>query len=96
MTLAAAARIATPHAGKYLAALCTRLARRGAASMDGDEGRIDLPLGPCHLSAFPASLALVVEASDETALSHLKWVIANHLQRVAAGDPLEVEWSPVW
>ena len=45
--------------------LCRRFAGWAPAEVDGDEGRIDLPLGPCHLSAMPESLALVVEAEDE-------------------------------
>jgi hypothetical protein len=93
---AAAARITTPHALKYMTAVCGRFARSAPAAMDGDEGRVDLPLGPCHLSALPGSLALVVEAEDEQGLAHLQWVVANHLKRVALREPLEVEWSPVW
>jgi hypothetical protein len=96
MMLAAAARIATPHASKYLAGLCGRLARSAPARVYEDEGFVDLPLGPCHLSAFPGSLALVVEAEDQTGLEHLQWVVATHLKRVALRDTLEVEWSPVW
>lgn len=93
---AAAARIPTPHASKYLAGLCGRFARSAPAAFDGAEGRIDLPLGPCHLSALPGSLALVVEAENEDGLAHLQWVVANHLKRVALREPLEVEWAPVW
>jgi hypothetical protein len=93
---AAATRIATPHAAKYLVGLCRRFARRAPAEVNGDEGRIDLPLGPCHLSAHPGSLALVVEAEDEAGLAHLQWVISNHLRRVAAREPLELTWSPTW
>ena len=93
---AAAARIPTPHASKYLTGLCGRLARSAPARISEDEGFIDLPLGPCHLSALPGSLALVVEAADEAGLQHLQWVVANHLKRVAPREVLEVEWSPVW
>ena len=96
MMLAAAARIVTPHASKYLAGLCGRLARSAPARLYEDEGFVDLPLGPCHLSALPGSLALVVEAEDRDALEHLQWVVANHLQRVAAREPIEVLWAPVW
>ncbi len=93
---AAAARIPTPHASKYLAGLCGRLARSAPARLYEDEGFVDLPLGPCHLSALPGSLALVVEAEDEVGLQHLQWLVANHLKRVALREPLDVEWSPVW
>jgi hypothetical protein len=94
--LAAATRIPTPHANKYLAGLCGRFARSVPAQIDGDEGRIDLPLGPCHLSAMPGSLALVVEAENEEGLAHLQWVVGNHLKRVAFKEPLEVHWVTVW
>jgi hypothetical protein len=94
--LAAAARIPTAHASKYLEKLCGRFARSAPAHLDGDEGRIDLPLGPCHLSALPGSLALVVEAADAEGLAHLQWVVAGHLKRVAVREPLTLEWSPVW
>jgi hypothetical protein len=95
--VAAAARIETPHAPKYLAQLCRRFARSAPARLYDDEGFIDLPLGPCHLSALPGSLALVVEASDEEGLQHLQWVLANHLKRVARPkEALEVRWAPVW
>ena len=93
---AAAARIPTPHASKYLEQLCGRFARSAPAHIDGDEGRIELPLGHCHLSALPGSLALVVEAADEAGLAHLQWVVSGHLKRVAVREPLAVEWSPVW
>ena len=93
---AAAARIPTPHASKYLAGLCGRLARSAPARLYDDEGFVDLPLGPCHLSALPGSLALVVEAEDERGLEHLQWLVANHLKRVAVREPIEVKWAPVW
>jgi hypothetical protein len=93
---AAAARIPTPHASKYLAGLCGRLARSAPARLYEDEGFVDLPLGPCHLSALPGSLALVVEAEDEEGLQNLQWLVANHLKRVALREPLDVEWSPIW
>jgi len=93
---AAAARIRTPNAPKYLAGLCSRLAKRAPARLYEDEGFIDLPLGPCHLSALPGSLALVVEAEDQEGLQHLQWFVANHLKRVAVREPLDVRWAPVW
>jgi hypothetical protein len=96
MMLAAAARIETPNAPKYLARLCGRLARSAPARLYDDEGFVDLPLGPCHLSALPGSLALVVEAEDEVALRDLQWMVGNHLQRVAAPEPLALVWAPVW
>jgi hypothetical protein len=94
--LAAAARIETPNAPKYLAQLCRRFARSAPARLYDDEGFIDLPLGPCHLSALPGSLAMVVEAADEEGLRHLEWVVAGHLKRVASRETLEVCWAPVW
>jgi hypothetical protein len=94
--LAAAARIQTRHAPKYLAGLCGRLARSAPARLYEDEAFVDLPLGPCHLSALPGSLALVVEAEDDQGLEHLKWVVTGHLKRVAVREPVEVRWSPVW
>ena len=93
---AAAVRIQTPHASKYLAGLCGRLARSAPARVYDDEALVDLPLGPCHLSALPGSLALVIEADSEESLQHLQWMVSNHLKRVASKEPLEVEWRPVW
>ena len=93
---ASAVRVATPHASRYLAALCGRLARSAPAQVSEDEGVIDLPFGPCHVSALPGSLALVVEADDQERLQHLQWMVTGHLKRVAAKDPLDIEWTPVW
>jgi hypothetical protein len=84
--------IATPRAHRYLTALAERWADKVVVAFEGDQARIDLPGGPCFVSAGPGSLAILLEATDEDRLADLEFAIAVRLERLGKAEGLKVNW----
>jgi hypothetical protein len=93
MSLSAHAELATEHGSRYLVQLSKHWSHKLPVVFDDQQSRIDLPLGPCILTAGPGSLAILVQAEDEPALATLKDVVARHLERFAFREELKVAWG---
>ncbi len=91
--LLAHACIATGRAHRYLTHLAERWRDKVVVAFEDDAARIDLPAGPCFLSAGPGSLAILVEAKDEARLEDLKWAITAKLERLGRAEGLQVVWA---
>ena len=63
--------VATPRAHRYLVKLAQRWRDKVVVAFEEDQARIDLPAGPCFISAGPGSLAILLEAQDEARLDDL-------------------------
>ena len=88
------ANVATDKAARYMSQLCKHFAHKIPATLDGATGgRIEFPFGVCALAAEQAALHLSVEAENVQDLSRMEKVIADHLQRFAFREPVEVSWS---
>jgi len=85
--------IATRSAHRYLSHLADRWRDKVVVAFEDDAARIDLPAGPCFLSAGPGSLAILVEARDEARLEDLKWAIGAKLERLGRAEGLQVVWA---
>lgn len=85
--------IVTERASRYLAQLASHWSQKLVVEFDEHQARIDLPNGPCFLSAGPGSLAVLVQAEDELGLENLQWAVAHHLERFGYREGLKVEWA---
>ena len=85
--------IATQKASRYLTQLASHWSEKLVVEFDEFQARIDLPNGPCFLSAGPGSLAVLVQAESEQALENLQWTVARRLERYGSGEGLKVEWA---
>jgi hypothetical protein len=77
------ASVPTASAARYMTQLCKHWAHKFPVAFDETSGRIELPLGLCHLTAGPGVLGLALEAQDEAGLTRLEDVVASHVNRFA-------------
>jgi hypothetical protein len=84
--------VATPRAHRYLADLAERWADKVVVAFEADQARIDLPAGPCFISAGPGSLAILLEAPDEGRLDDLQFAIGARLERLGRAEGLRIDW----
>jgi hypothetical protein len=94
MTAVAHTCIATGKAHRYLAGLAHRWRDKVVVAVENDAARIDLPAGPCFVSAGPGSLAILVEAPDAERLADLQWTVTKRLERLGRAEQLQVVWAP--
>ncbi len=85
--------VATHRAHRYLRSLADRWRDRVVVEFSAEAARIDLPAGPCFISAGPGSLAILVEAEDERRLEDLQWMIGAKLERLGRTEGLQVVWA---
>ncbi len=94
MAAIAYACIGTTKAERYLADLAARWRDKVVVAFEADDAaRIDLPAGPCFISAGPASLAVLIEAEDERRLDDLQWVVGSRLERLGRAEGVKVNWA---
>jgi len=84
--------VATPRAHRYLSALAERWADKVVVAFEADQARIDLPAGPCFISAGPGSLAILLEAENEARLDDLQFAVGARLERLGKAEGLRVDW----
>ena len=88
------ADVATQNAAKYLTQLSKHWSHRFPdLTYSADRADIPLPGGPCVLEARDGSLAITVRSSSESDLARMEQVVAEHLQRFAHREPLDIVWS---
>jgi hypothetical protein len=88
----AEALVPTALPRRFMAQLCKHFQYKLTVVLNNEEGRIDFPVGPCHLQAEASGLRMRVEATDAEGLTRLEDVIARHLLRFAFREELVVEW----
>ncbi|EMC2778564.1 DUF2218 domain-containing protein [Pseudomonas aeruginosa] len=48
----------------------------------------------CELLAHPDHVLMILNSPDEDSLAHMQNVVADHLQRMANSESLEIAWQP--
>jgi len=86
------ATIGTHSASRILTRLCKHWAHHYTVTFDPDQGDIDFGGSRCRLRVTAAGLHVEVEAPAERELIELQEVVADHLKRMAKGEPLEAAW----
>lgn len=57
-------------------------------------GFIDFGDSNCELLAHPDHVLMILNSPDEDSLAHMQNVVADHLQRMANSESLEIAWQP--
>lgn len=83
----------TEKASRYLATLCKHFNHKVPVRFDTISGEIELPFGQCELKADGVSLALAVEAANQSDLDKTIRVITNHLERFAFRENPKIDWT---
>jgi hypothetical protein len=89
----AVARLATPHASRYLQQLCKHWAHKFPVEFTPQNGRIEMSAGVLILDADAEGLTLRLAAAPED-LERMQAVVADHLKRFAFRETLEFDWRP--
>jgi uncharacterized protein len=87
------ARVATAHAQRYMTQLCKHWGHKFPVSYDAHHGAIELPAGGCTMEADAETLAVRVEAAEDTNLPRLEQVVEDHIKRFAFREELTFVWS---
>jgi hypothetical protein len=74
--------------------LCRHWSHKYPVVMDDLSGVIELTAVRCSLKAGPERLDILL-SSDAEIPERLKGVVAEHLQRMAGDEKLDVVWEPV-
>src|SRR6201988_1977808 len=92
--LISTAKIETAHAGKYLVQLAKHWSHR-FPDLTWNETRADIPFpaGQCVVTSKENILAIAPPAPEEETASGLESVVAEHLNRFAFREPLEIVWQ---
>ena len=89
----AEARIATPHAGKYMAQLCKHFAHKVTVIWTEHQGDVDFGPGTCHMQALAGLLILQCSAETPAGLERVTDIVADHLTRFGWREKLTVDWD---
>ena len=92
----AEARVSTEHASKYLVQLSKHWSHRfPELSYDTAHADIPMPGGPLALRAEGGVLAMTLKSPSRESLERMQTVVAEHLQRFAFREPLQIDWREV-
>lgn len=91
----ATSTIPTADGSRLIKRLCTHWAHKLEVDFDETQARVAFDGDTvAHLAAGPAALEARVAAPDEARLLQIQGVVASHLERMARGETLEVNWQP--
>jgi len=91
--LISTAKIETAHAGKYLVQLAKHWSHRFPdLTWNDTRAEIPFPTGNCVFTSKENVLTIVLAVSDEETASRLEDVVAEHLNRFAFRESLDIVW----
>lgn len=85
-------QVQTDKAERYLKALCNHFSRKVTATYDDRHGEVQFSIGNCQMEADANTLTIQVRAENEENLAQVKAVVADHLERFASGEGLQLTW----
>lgn len=84
----------TDRASRYLQAMCKHFAHKVPVRYDAETGTADMPFGLLNMQAVGTTLHFDIEASDDSALDRMKYVVEAHIVRFAFREKLrKLDWS---
>ena len=90
------ARVATPHASRYLQQLCKHWSHKFTVDFTAEAGTVALPPGPLMLAAEPDALVLTLDVADPAQVERMQGVVAEHVDRFAFREgALVYDWRAV-
>ncbi|RKR03477.1 hypothetical protein C7446_2002 [Kushneria sinocarnis] len=87
----ATAIVTTESGSRLINRLCRHWSHRFEVEHDDSHGHVDFGESQCSMSAHPEQLVITVHAGEEE-LEGMQNVVAEHLQRMAGEERLEVIW----
>lgn len=87
------ATITTVEPARIILRLCKHWSHKHPTSWDERQGRIELPMGLCLLSAGDGQLALRLEGKPGADMAHFEQVVADHAQRMARDETYAWDWQ---
>ncbi|GED23122.1 DUF2218 domain-containing protein [Halomonas sabkhae] len=85
--------VLTESGDQLINRLCKHWAHKLEVEQSEAQGRIQFENGSCLLQAEEDKLHVAVEALDEEGLDQLEGVVANHLERMAGKESLDIIWE---
>ena len=87
------AEVETANAGKYLVQLAKHWSHKFPnLTWNDTRAEIPFPTGNCVLTSKESVLTIVLAVSNEETASRLESVLAEHLNRFAFREPLDIVW----
>ena len=87
------ATIATVEPARIIARLCKHWGHKFAVTYDDAQGRIELPLGLCRLTAGDGHLTARLQGVPGADMARFEQVVAEHAQRMARGETYAWDWQ---
>ncbi|MBH9310879.1 DUF2218 domain-containing protein [Pseudomonas aeruginosa] len=86
--------VRTESAARYVNRLCKHWGHKFEVELTPERGFIAFGDSNCALLAHPAHVLMILNSPDEDSLAHMQNVVADHLQRMANSESLEIAWQP--
>ncbi|HBO4516155.1 TPA: DUF2218 domain-containing protein [Pseudomonas aeruginosa] len=86
--------VRTESAARYVNRLCKHWGHKFEVELTPERGFIDFGDSNCELLAHPDHVLMILNSPDEDSLAHMQNVVADHLQRMANSESLEIAWQP--
>lgn len=87
------ATVTTEHAVRCVTRLCRHWSHKFQVSFDETRGEIFFDPARCTLTVVEGGLEVLIEAPDTATLEQLEPVVADHMQRMVAGETLQISWQ---
>ncbi|CAA2101672.1 Vibriobactin utilization protein ViuB [Methylobacterium bullatum] len=92
--MASEAQVRLADAGRYIADLCEHFLEHDIPVLhEPGRGRVEFDVGTGTLVAAEGLLALKAEATDETSLAVVKFMLASHLQELPGATDASIVWT---
>lgn len=86
------ATITTIEPARIILRLCKHWGHKFPVSYDDVQGRIELPMGLCLLTAGEGNLTVRLEGQPEADMQRFEEVVADHAQRMARNETYNWAW----
>ena len=86
--------IATTDGSRLIKRLLTHWGHRFEVSFDAEHGHVPFDADTrADFGAGPEALTVRIQAPDREHLERMQQVVAEHLQRMARGETLQIDWQ---
>lgn len=83
---------ATDMPGRYILKLCKHFRHKVPAEFDETRGRVDFQPGVCLFTAHADVLHMRIEGDTEETIGRMRYILEDHIQRMARVDTLDLRW----
>lgn len=91
--LSSTVQIQTSDPSRLIRRLCKHWSHKFEVDFDVHHGHIALGDTQCSLTAGENSLTANLQTQDEAQLARMETVVADHLQRMSAGETFSFDWQ---